>query len=548
VFLRYLKRAFFVVICAIALVFALASTSKAQTPPPEALEFLPVTLNDLGIDIEINQNGIAQISETFTLNQFESQNFAFVLPKEGTSKIQIFRGDTLYKNYKIRKTHDLIILSNLNFSSSIWKIKYNAANFVRAKNSYDEFRFEAASAGNYVNNLKIVVRLPSPVDNLSELQTVHYAIHGITYSESRVASHSTLEYGARGLGPYSSYAAVAKIPKGIIHFSFFQRLDNALSNLSVFSWLLASLFLPFVTFVIMLLMIYKKKKEENIQALPQLISAPPENISPASVGVLYSGALGPREIAATIIDMAIRGYLFIVNGGPTEGYRFGERKSFLALAPHEQDLGKELLRGGLRRTLKEIEEEPQAEIFSATVSLIYQDIYKDIARLGYFVEDPEVVHLRYYFAGIGIFALSIIGFIIAAVSLPYPPYPLFGFFAMALSALVVMRMSRQMPVRTDTGKIALAKWLAFRNFLIAFQKPSYREVLQNIYFQYLPYAVVLGVEKKWASHFADAPFKNPEWYAAFQEFTSIPQFTADFYPIIDYIADIMESLREPTIK
>ncbi len=111
-----------------------------------------------------------------------------------------------------------------------------------------------------------------------------------------------------------------------------------------------------------------------------------------------------------------------------------------------------------------------------------------------------------------------------------------------------MRMSNQMPVRTPKGQKALSEWLAFRQYLINYKKPGYREIVQNTYFKWLPYAVVLGVEKQWASHFANVPFKNPEWYAAFQEFHSVPQFTADFYPMIDYIADIMESLREPTLK
>ena len=109
-----------------------------------------------------------------------------------------------------------------------------------------------------------------------------------------------------------------------------------------------------------------KKRGENVKPVDEVISTPPDNISPAAAGVLYRGSLGHREIAATIIDMAVRGFLFVVNGGPKEGYRFGERRSFLSLAPHERDLGKELLRGGLRRSVKEIEEEPQAEIFSAS--------------------------------------------------------------------------------------------------------------------------------------------------------------------------------------
>ena len=540
-----LKKVFWILGAVFFLLSVRPDFAKAQY---EIMEFFPVTFDNLQVNIKIGEKATAEVTEGFRVIQFGSEKFSFVIPKEGVSDIKVYRGRKRYLDFDINKTSDSIVLENLGPSSSTWQIKYQIKKAVKAKKEFDEFRFEVTPSGNYINNLNIIINLPKGVKNINDLEAINYAIHGVDYPQSQALNQTTLSYSGKNLGPYSSFTAVANIPKGIISFSLGQKLENILSNLSGFSWIIFSIFLPILTFFVMLVMIFKKRSEENIKPVDEVISQPPDNISPAAAGVLYGGALGPREIAATVIDMAARGFLFIVYGGAREGYRFGERRSFLSLAPHERDLGKELLRGGLRRSVKEIEEEPQAEIFSATVSLIYQDIYKDIARLGYFVENPEIVHRRYYFAGIGIFLVSILGFIVAAFSLPYPPYLLFGFVAMAISSLVVMRMSDQMPARTAKGQKALSEWLAFRQYLISYKKPGYSEIVQETYFKWLPYAVVLGVEKQWARHFVNIPFQNPEWYAAFQEFNSVPQFTANFYPMIDYIADIMESLREPTLK
>lgn len=521
--------------------------NSSQAQYQEEMEFFPVTCDTLNINIDIDQKGYAKVVESFNVIQFGTGYFSFVIPKD-ISQLRVFRGRTPYKDYDIKKSGNLMILENLGPSSSSWQIEYLIKNAIVAKKDFDEFRFEVAPQGNYINRLNINLKIPQNSQAQTKFEAIHYAIHGINNAQGQVIDSSNFSYSGETLGPYSSFTAVAHLPKGIIDFTFIRRFENLISNLSGLSWVIFSILLPFATFIFMLLMIYKKNLEENIKPAEEQITAPPDNISPAAAGVLFRGGLSHREIAATIIDLAVRGYLFIVYGGLREGYRFGERRSFLTLAPHERDLGKELLRGGLRRSLKEIQEEPQAEIFSATVSKIYQDIYQDIARLGYFIENPEVVHRRYYFAGIAIFVVSIIGFIIAAFSLPYPPYLLFGFVAMAISSLVVMKMSTAMPFRTAKGQQALSRWLAFRRHLIEFQKPGYYEIVGDTYFKWLPYAVVFGVEKKWASHFVKVPFKNPEWYAAFQDFNSIPEFTYNFYVLIDYIADIMESLREPTIK
>jgi hypothetical protein len=60
--------------------------------------------------------------------------------------------------------------------------------------------------------------------------------------------------------------------------------------------------------------------------------------------------------------------------------------------------------------------------------------------------------------------------------------------------------------------------------------------------------VVLRCEKEWAAHFSDSPFKQPDWYATESTFNTLPEFANDLYPMIDYIAEIFESLKEATIK
>ena len=71
-----------------------------------------------------------------------------------------------------------------------------------------------------------------------------------------------------------------------------------------------------------------------------------------------------------------------------------------------------------------------------------------------------------------------------------------------------------MPARTIAGTRALEKTLGFEEFLGRVESERYRRMITGpeMFERYLPYAMALGVEKKWAGAFADILKEPPEWY------------------------------------
>ena len=153
-----------------------------------------------------------------------------------------------------------------------------------------------------------------------------------------------------------------------------------------------------------------------------------------------------------------------------------------------------------------------------------------------------------YMSSIFLFFISTIGFFIAPILFPQIPYIIFAFLGVVIASLVVVHLSDTMPRRTSKGRKALENWLAFRKYLSEYSEPvGYEQVQQDVFLKYLPYAVVLGVERQWAEHFTKAPIQVPEWYNSFRIIKTLPQFTKGLYPLVDEICKVMVSLKEPIL-
>ena len=71
-----------------------------------------------------------------------------------------------------------------------------------------------------------------------------------------------------------------------------------------------------------------------------------------------------------------------------------------------------------------------------------------------------------------------------------------------------------MPARTLLGVRALAKVRGFQDFLGRVEKDRIKRLEQTpaLFEKYLPYAMALGVESRWAEAFGSIAVPAPQWY------------------------------------
>lgn len=248
---------------------------------------------------------------------------------------------------------------------------------------------------------------------------------------------------------------------------------------------------------------------------------PYPGILPLYTGVLMDGGLDPKDITAGIVYLAQQGYLKI---------RKTERKLFflITLDDYELELRKvadtnapESARAllslifseevvGEKVTLSSIKgDKSKQRTNHAKIIEIQAAAAKDLLTTGFY-ERLNMARFRAF----TIPTLIVLGIIVFIGTIAYAA-------AIALAGIAVTAYIVGLAVifkrRTIKGYEALFHLKGFKLFLsvtdterFAFHNAPQKS--PELFMEYLPYAIALGVEQQWAKVFADITLPSPAWY------------------------------------
>lgn len=418
--------------------------------------------------------------------------------------------------------------------------------------NYDEVKILVFnSPGYFIQNFQAIIHLPAPATE-SNLRQLIYAVHGVGSNGYFMLDPETLVYQASDISPQAVLTIVADLPKGMVKASASQELQFKVGELPLRVWLYVGIILPSITIILMTFMIFKRRSAQFF-LIQELSDQPPAKEPPSVVGVLLSGTVGAREIAATLVSLASRRFILIVNKGKGQ-FSFGKRRSgdyekMKDLLPFEKVLlDKIFLSQAYRSTLDDVEMRIGRHIFSRKIAQFYLGVYNFATKKGYFVKNPAKVHLSYKYAGIILLFLSLIGFAVGAFAGADPKFGLIFWVGGMGAAFFIIKLSPFMPARARFGTDELKKWLAFRKYLASRKPLQAKEVLQGKFEEYLPYAIAFGVEVEWANRFLKEPFTKPDWYDSAERVITLESFVGQFFPFIGYVADNLAKSHEPTVE
>lgn len=406
--------------------------------------------------------------------------------------------------------------------------------------------------GVFISNFKVNLNLPQDVTKEQIEQTV-LAVHGIGSYKAYLASPRVLAFTANNVSSEASYTIVAQFPKTVLKAPFFKQLDYIFSQVSTKVYIGFAIVLPLITLIIMIFMIVRRRQDQIFYLSDKIINRPPSNISPAIIGVLADGQVGPREIAATLIDLANRGYIYITCH-KKGNYSFGKRKSLNLeqlpeLAEYERILLSKIFEPNkYKSTGEDVDMRIGRHVFSRKIAQVYLNIYNETTRVGYFVKNPAGVHLRWRFAGIFLFFLGLMGFLYTAFFAPDPKFTLFLWVGEFITSAVIIWLSGLMPIRSVTGTSTLRQWLQFRQYLKMNRLASGTSGLMDEYRQMLPYAIVFGVETEWTRRFMKETFIKPDWFDTEDMVVTLDVFASTLFPIIAYVGGSLDKSHEPTVE
>lgn len=422
-----------------------------------------------------------------------------------------------------------------------------AIKFYPDKTEFKYVAFDAEDAS--VTQLKAIVNLPKPVQ-AEQVQQNIYAVHGVSYHQAFMQDEQTLVYYGYNIAPSATFTIVAELPKNLFVIPWYRQIFLSLYNLPGLTWLVISLVLPAATLLLLGWMMISSLRDWRTSRTDEIIVSPPSSLSPAVAGVLLEGNVSARSIAATLISLASRGYINIIQKG--DEYIFGKKSLnestvLGGLKVFEKKLlSKIFVPESIKSSINEVRVRIGHHVFSHKIAEVYLALYEEVTARGFFHENPSRFHNRFKILGLALFFIGILGFVFGIVFFPEPRYLLLVWFGMILSSLLVVKLSPQLPSRTLAGRRETVKWLQFKNYLTSGEKITGQSAQQTLE-SYLPYAIALGCEDQWAARFIDSFFRLPDWFVTPRQVVLVEDFINSIFPIISYLSQELARSHEPLV-
>ncbi len=502
-----------VLLCTLAASLVLLA-SPAQAQAKEwSIDNFDATLNVL-------QNGNAVVDEKVTFNF--TGNFHYVtrsIPTdnmEGMTDIQVLdangqalpQGDGPGTFSVATQSNRKIIQVNFDLTdtSATWTFHYVAHSVVMFFDQGDEVRWYAFDAETPVpiGAARVTVKLPDsvPADKMTQAVLTGDSVQTTVTSPAP----STMVYEAADIPAYTQFWIVIGFPKDVVNYTWTTRRVGAFLLPKV------GLALPIFAFLGMFLMWRRRGRDEPSKAYASYVSEPPSNLSPGLVGALIDEKVDTKEVIATIVDLARRGYLEITDTKDDGSHArpetiFTRTKSLDDLKGFERSVADSLFDGGHPDQVTTTE---LRNHFYTHVQPIVGQVYDEVVTAGLFFRNPKSVRARWLGYGF-LFAvtLGVLTAIFAFADIGGWGYFLFGCI---ISVIIVWCFAPFMPQRTATGAQEQRKWEAFRNYLHDLTRFQDLESARANFDKYLPYAIAFGVERQWVRRFEGLNVPPPTWY------------------------------------
>jgi len=483
-------------------------------------------------DITILKNGDIEVIETWEVafpGATFTRAFRTIPLREGTAVInwQVFEGEERYRQNSSQRKYTFDILQeddavtvNWYYPPSInrtrtFQLHYTIqdALFVYPEGDQIFLKFIEADRGYTINAARVTVHLPQRFASDQLLAETY--LNRNPGQGARIIDGQTVEFTGGPFAPGEEWEIRAQFPQGAVATSV-QPWQVIYDNQPMYNLisLFAALIIGIIGFAGLYLLWDMFGRDKPVGKIARYYTRPPDDTPPGMVGILIDESADLRDIIATIIDLARRGYIRIteLTGTSMLGsndfafVRTGKDES--TLRPFEQRIIQVVFGTLEKQFVSNLRDQ-----FHLSIPHLKQCLYDEAIRNGYFSRNPQSV--RHWFATIGVILVAITG-ISGAVGYyflaPYAPYSIVAFITAGLVAVSMLILSPFMPKKTVRGATVVAKWQAFKRFLQHIERYTQVADARDQFDLYLPYAIAFGLERSLVEKFAQVNTPAPDWY------------------------------------
>ena len=408
--------------------------------------------------------------------------------------------------------HLKIYIPGAEDTSRTVQITYTVRNAVRWFDDYDELYWNVT--GNDwpvpIDSASATISFPGNAAGNLRVQ----AFTGVYGSQERdvdvkVQGSTVQVEGTRSLSMREGLTADVYISKGVL---------TQPSKLTQAIWFLRSnpiVLLPLWAFIVMFFLWWTKGRDPKPDISVAPMYEPPKDMTPAEVGTLMDDVVNPRDITSTLVDLAVKGYLKIEEK-EVKTLLFAHRdyvfhllkpqSEWTSLEPHERVMLNHMFYGGVT----EVHLSDLRNQFYVAIPTMKDNILAELKGKGMYSVDPESAH-AYVLAGVLFTAAPfILAQVIGTVSLLESPGLLVA--SAIIAVLVIFLFSRIMTAKSLKGARTKVEILGFQEFVNRVDADRLKRMPPDTFEKFLPFAMALGIENRWAKAFQGIVQNPPTWY------------------------------------
>jgi len=431
---------------------------------------------------------------------------------EGTATGEALR---IEKSRQGRNLEFKIYVPNANDATRTIVLHYRVQNALRYFDDHDELYWNVTGTDWQVPIEAASAHIILP-PGVTGLHASEYT--GVFGSRAQDAAVETLGPNVdirttRSLAFREGLTVVVGWDKGLVHAP---DASEKISQFLASNW---ALVIPLLVFPLMFWLWRSRGRDPRVGAIAVQYE-PPAGLSPGEAGTLVDNTATMRDITATIVDLGVHGYLSIEEQNKEHLMGLFANKEYVfhmqkkpaewgGTKPHEMLLLAGLFDNGTRDEVALSELQNQ---FYKKLPPIRDAILDALVERGYYAHRPDRVRQSFVAAG---FVVGVSLFLLGNwAAQQYGMAPLAFFVAAILTGAIIAGFGWVMSARTADGVRALHNVLGFEDFLghVEVDRMERLEKTPATFEKYLPYAMALGVEKKWVSAFQGIFTQPPAWF------------------------------------
>ncbi len=422
------------------------------------------------------------------------------------------RGDSLYIKWFFDETTD---------ATRTFYISYKVHGGLRYYDEGDQLWWKAVYADRpaKVKSSVVIVKAPQPatIENMDTYSTM---------ADMQLLDQQTAKFTAKeAIPPGQPFEVRVQFTHGVVAGTAAPWQATAEKNETISRWrTVANIFFLLVAFMLFILapvgvylVWYIWGRDPRPQIVPTYLPEPPSSLPPGMAGALIDEKADTRDVLATIVDLARRGYLHIQELEEDDDSGYSSRDFLYTklrdpdddLREYEAYLLKKLFDGEKDRKLSDLK-----NVFYKYNDKAKGMLYEAVTKEGYFVANPKSVRTKWMVAGVVILSLGLFFLCLGVPLLSWlTDMGVLLAFGPGIFGIGLLIVAYFMPKKTQKGADEAAKWKAFRTYLQDIEQYTDLEKATDIFERYLPYAIAFGVDKKYLSQWEQ--IKNvpqPMWY------------------------------------